>query len=204
MGQYYDWVNLETGENLNPSDFENFTGNKLFESSWVDCDILNALYTLLGSDWKGKKVGFIGDESTRENWSQYIDLSLYPKFKFDDAGNVGEVKDVSYQFQRTEYTLSDLEDSHYTEEETKNVGKRDYVFYRYVINKDKKVYLDRNDPVFEERDIFPILMAVSGRELQDKVQGMWVGDLIEVSNDKPSDKYNNVDKELFKLFNEEC
>ena len=204
MGQYYDWVNLENCEHFGASDFINFDGNKLFESTWKDSDMLNAVYTLLGSDWKGQKIAFVGDESNRLDWEKYIDLSLYPGFTYGSYDDVYEGKNVAYQFQRTEYSIYDLEESNYTKKEIKNAGTREYAIYRYVVNRDKKVYLDRNGSIFEKRDIFPILMAVSGREVQVKAQGIWVGDLIEVSNDKPSDKYKNVDEELFKLFKEEC
>lgn len=61
MGEYFDWVNVDKKEYLCPADFD--LGNKRTESCRRGASLLNALYELLSSDWKGNHILFLGDEA---------------------------------------------------------------------------------------------------------------------------------------------
>ena len=60
MGEYFSWINLDRKEYISPSDFE--IGNKRYESVSINNALLCALRELMGSEWKGSKIIFIGDE----------------------------------------------------------------------------------------------------------------------------------------------
>ncbi len=56
------WLNPVKGEFMEPIDFDH--GSKRRESSWVGCELLNALFTLMDSDWKDDPIVWIGDDYT--------------------------------------------------------------------------------------------------------------------------------------------
>lgn len=60
MGEYFIWINTDKKEYLDPYDFD--YGNKFWESMTRQSEVLCALYALLDSDWKGCRIGWIGDE----------------------------------------------------------------------------------------------------------------------------------------------
>lgn len=82
--------------------------------------------------------------------------------------------------------------------------QRDSIYYRYVINHDKKEYIDRDLlPVYSKdgprSDPFPILMAIT-RDWQNEPDekeaiGLWAMDKIEISNTKPSEDYKEMGRE---------
>lgn len=60
MGEYFDWVNVDKREYINPGDFG--FGNKFYETIHKDSAPLLALHTLLDERWAGDHVLFLGDE----------------------------------------------------------------------------------------------------------------------------------------------
>lgn len=60
MGEYFSWINIDRKEYISPSDFE--IGNKRYESVSINNALLCALRELMGNEWKGSKIIFIGDE----------------------------------------------------------------------------------------------------------------------------------------------
>lgn len=58
MGEYFNWVNVNKKEYLCPVDFD--LGNESHESSHKDNSLLQALYTLLSTWWKGDQIIFLG------------------------------------------------------------------------------------------------------------------------------------------------
>ena len=51
MGEYYDWVNVDRKEYINPNDFD--FGNKKHESMGRGNVFLCALRELLSKEWEG-------------------------------------------------------------------------------------------------------------------------------------------------------
>ena len=76
MGEYFDWVNVDKKEYISPYDFD--LGNKRTESCCRGSSLLNALYELLSSDWKGDHILFLGDYALVPEDSQNATLkTLY-------------------------------------------------------------------------------------------------------------------------------
>ena len=63
MGQYFMWLNPVKGQYIEPIDFDH--GNKRRESSWVGCEMLDALFTLMDNEWKNDPIVWIGDDYAR-------------------------------------------------------------------------------------------------------------------------------------------
>ena len=98
MGQYFMWLNPVKGEYIQPVDFDH--GSKRRESSWVGCELLDALFTLMASDWKEDPIVWIGDDYTELHNESNPTLQITEKIcgsePFDYAISV--FKNVSCQF----------------------------------------------------------------------------------------------------------
>ena len=60
MGEYFDWINVDKKEYLSPSEFN--LGNKRYESTGIENDLLRAVRDLLSTEWQGCRIMFFGDE----------------------------------------------------------------------------------------------------------------------------------------------
>lgn len=60
MVEYSIWTNTDKKKYLDPYDFD--YGNKFQESLVRQIEVRFALYELLAADWKGCRIGWIGDE----------------------------------------------------------------------------------------------------------------------------------------------
>ncbi|MGN1406445.1 MAG: hypothetical protein ACI4WM_09225 [Erysipelotrichaceae bacterium] len=199
----FEWINMDNLESMSNIDFKDHYGAKLHETAWKDCCLLKALYTLMGSDWKGDKVIFMGDYSTSRDWIKYLDLDKCRLSGFNNFDELLEVeKKVAFQFVNCdEEEFSDPpEYYHLTYDDIRRIGTREFVYYRYVINEDKKIYIDRENEILGKLDMFPLLMTIAGYDVNDDFIGMWAGDFINVDNTVPGDEYRNATEELYNRY----
>jgi len=62
MGEYYMWVNVDKKEYLDLGDFWEYGGCKWVDQSGWDYESSLALRSLLANEWKGDRIGWVGDE----------------------------------------------------------------------------------------------------------------------------------------------
>ena len=98
MGQYFMWLNAVKGEYIEPIDFD--LGNKRRESSWVGCEMLDVLFTLMSDDWENDPIVWIGDDYTSLKNETNLTLATVEKIcgsnPYDYA--IEHFKNVSCQF----------------------------------------------------------------------------------------------------------
>lgn len=210
MGEYYEWVNVDKKEYIDPGNFD--YGLKLYESSCRGNPVLCALRELLSKEWAGDHVFFMGDETLipedppnetlRKMYERTVqhgtpghgDIALLESFKnvsglFKDAKEI-VTEEIGFYVEKirsgdeswlNEYGI-DINDPF------KGLFLWEGRDFRYTMNHTKKVcysfeetrMIDLDDPVNFSTDPLPILMAYGSLG-----QGTWVGDLIGVSDDKP-------------------
>ena len=213
MGEYYKWVNIDKHEYLSPRSFDE--GNKLYESSRPDSKLLGALYSLLASDWKGDSIVFLGD------YTKLTDKVTNPVLKrlYEDHKASGI---VGYDSDYVEDEYKDIYD---------RFKEGGLSFFRYAVNHTKKEFFDVEKtryyyktlapytavPVQKEQPYnpLPVLMVHSYETIEyrdkepvyevsadEKYQGPWLGDTIEVTDSRPPAGY--IDKsEEYCLYDDE-
>ena len=97
MGEYFIWVNADKKEYIDPYDFD--YGNKFRESMTRQSEVLCALYALLAADWKGCRIGWIGDECLiPENYDMpFFDLLREDSKKCGDDDCIIDIVLESYR-----------------------------------------------------------------------------------------------------------
>ena len=217
MGQYFQWVNADKSEYINPGDFD--MGVKLYESSWEPNGVLAALYELLSSDWEGDLIAFVGDyvdqsknldNPVAKRLFEQIELSGYKGNLIDYQDEV--CKNISGYYKEAEESVREsitnmIEHDGFELNEYKvdpnnpweGLFVRNGRYFRYTINDAKKEFVDilntREETVKEKsgeetlyrNNPIPVLMAFGDSEV-----GRWVGDRIRVSDEKPPKEYIDI------------
>ncbi len=219
MGEYYDWVNIDKKEYICPCDFN--LGNKLHESAFAGNHFLGALYNLLSSDWKGDAIVFLGDQThIMEKDSNLVLRRLSAeKQTWDEHGYDWDYVAETYRCVSGLFKASEKEVRHEIEcflkyddfsynpyrvrKEAPYEGlfMRGSCFFRYTINHSKKEFFDientrltytnKEGVLITRINPLPLLMAFPGSEY-DRCTGLWLGDQIEVSDEKPSSEYKDM------------
>ena len=211
MGEYYDWVNVDKREYICPNDFD--FGNKRTESLVRGNAFLRALRELLSKEWSGDHVFWMGDEKNISEDTENVTLRTlyghtvqigYPGDAFDTVCE--SYKNVSGLFKAAEkevrqeigFYLEDLKsaDPMMYNEYGIDIDKpfdglflRDGRDFLYTVNHTKKVcysfektkILYQDNTESDYADPLPVLMAY-GRVTDT---GLWVGDIIGVSDEIP-------------------
>ena len=213
MGEYYEFVNLDKKEYLEPGYFG--SGIKFYSCRQVDNDFVNCAYTLMNSSWKNDTVLFLGDESLlKSNGNPIIEelINKYSDSPIDECAYENGAN-ISRLFKATEEELTGPDPYDYDEDKTaeenylKRVYKalpfsKDFIFYRYILNHTKRQYIDRNklgdyDDAYY-LDPFPMLIGVGRHSEYDypnfrkSYMGMWIGDDIEITNNPELKDYEDV------------
>lgn len=211
MGEYYSWVNVNKKEYLDPYDFD--LGVKLYESAYGRNHLLGALYDLLSSDWKGDAIVFLGDQTNiTENDKNPVlrKLSAERQIWGEPGVEMDYVYDtyrcISGLFKASEGIVRDeiermVKDDDFSanlygvskESPYEGLFNRESLFCRYAINHTKKEFFDVEHTRIPHFNPLPILMAFPG--CGDGCTGFWLGDQIEVSNERPSVEYKDKSAE---------
>ena len=204
MGEYFNWVNVDTEEYLCPADFD--LGNKSHESSSKDNPLLQALYTLLSTRWCGDKIVFLGDEANLPFDTPYYVLNMLndqsgPENYFDyiceDYRNVsGLFKEAEKQVREhiADWLIDRQSDRFEYPNEYGIDVQNPYAglfmlsgkSFRYIVNHTKRIYYSLEETQISFSDGFlcdwldplPILMGY-GRTVKS---GLWLDDVIGVSD----------------------
>lgn len=207
MGQYFNWTNFDKGEFIDTDIWPN--GQKLVESAYYGCEETDAALTMLAGEWAGDFVCFLGDYADfRNNRSPAAERVLEAM-----DGRCAEdyflecAKDIQGRF---DFAKTNSDFRWYDFEEGKEkpfIGPFDITIqrFRYVINESKHEYIDREqtavryiDPADGEivrYDPFPEYMSSEDDGFNDpenKVRGLWLGDVIRPSHKQPSSEYKKV------------
>ena len=217
MGQYFQWVNADKSEYINPGDFG--MGVKLYESSWEPNGVLAALYDLLSSDWEGDLIAFVGDyvdqsknldNPIAKRLFEQIESSGYKGCLIDYQDEV--CKNVSGYYKEAEESVREhinnmIEHDGFEFNEYKvnpnnpweGLFVRSGRYFRYTINDAKKEFVDilntreeivkekNGEEILYRNNPLPVLMAFGATET-----GRWTGDRIRVSNEKPPEDYIDI------------
>ena len=214
MGEYYDWVNVDKKQYLVPMEFGH--GSKITESCWYHAEVLGALYSLLSSDWKGDHIAFIGDEAKVPLAPKNETLRRLQKQCMDDSQNRGidgyildEYICVSGLFRAAEVEVREeigniLDEPDYFHNwygidpanPYDGLFERELVFFRYVINHDRKEYYDTEHTCWRrtsnKMDPLPLLLAYGRMTGNEEKPGLWLGDRLEVTNNIPGNDYRDI------------
>mgnify|MGYP001112016979 CR=1 FL=1 len=205
MGEYFSWINLDRKEYISPSDFE--IGNKRYESVSINNALLCALRELMGSEWKGSKIIFIGDECGQFSINipnilndilqddkfegNFVDYT-YENFKnvsckFEAARNM-VTEEISVFMERIRRGEDDFINEYGIDINNPFAGmfNRKGKSYKYTINYSKGVaycldttkIITLDDSVIDNIDPLPVLLGC-GRTMQS---GEWLGDSVGVSD----------------------
>lgn len=182
MGEYFGWFNVSKKEKLEAGPFD--TGIKMADCVIVGNEWIDAVCTLISSDWADDDLVFLGDE--KHVWEdenpnpvlvRLMEDCEYEPCAFDDVDD--KYSDVAGSFKvarGVSYWYCNGEDS--GKRQYEGSFDRDVIHYRYVINETKKQFLDRGrTPVQwttvwhkgkEEKgagriDPFPVLMSCGDR-----------------------------------------
>lgn len=206
MGEYYDWVNVDKRQYLKPGDFGH--GSKRFESWWYRDAILGAVHSLLATEWKGDHIVFIGDYADRAEYVEnetinrirkqmhdiHYEYDIY-SFYLDHYINVsGWFKDAEAEVREEIGNI--LEDSSIHNwygidpaRPYRGLFQREGQFFRYVINESRREYYDTEYTTVQDGkykiDPLPFLLSCGEKASYDKYAGIWLGDIISVSNREP-------------------
>ena len=211
MGEYFDWVNVDKKEYLCPADFD--LGNKRTESCWRGASLLNALYELLSSDWKGDHIVFLGDEAHIPEDSQNATLKkLYLHTVQNGDPSIGQdavyelYRNVSCLFHEAEpivreaigYYIEDIENGicdNVNEYKIDLACPYSGLFLRegrafpYVVNHTKKVYYGFDQTIMLDEDGTPVPWKDPLPSLMvfsgNVPPGKWLGDVIGVAETVP-------------------
>ena len=218
MGEYYSWVNIDKREYLSPGDFG--LGSKLYESAGEGNPCLGALYALLASDWKGDAIVFLGDETDiseketnpvlrrlsaeRQAWGEPgVDADyVWEKYRCVSglfrAAEEEVRREIDWMVQNDDFAG----DRYGVDPRAPYAGLflRETVLCRYTINLTKKEFYNTEKTRVLYRDAagapvrinpLSLLMAFPGFP-EDACTGLWLGDAIAVSAEKPPAGYRNM------------
>ena len=215
MGQYYAWVNVDKKEFIAPVDFD--LGSKRWESMEWSNPLLKALYALLADDWKGDHILFLGDQCriTDEETNPLLKRLRDEQRACGVTGFVNDMVEeyyhgVSAQFKDVDEDFrhemagrilqNDFEGFPYRptrEELQKGLFWRDGETFTYVVNETRREFYSAPAPLmFEDGhrtvfDALPYLMAYGGPWPERKYVGLWIGDVIRVTDDHPGQGYRD-------------
>ena len=211
MGEYFNWVNVNKKEYLCPADFD--LGSKSRESSHKDNPLLQALYALLSTRWKGDQIIFLGDEAKLPFETPCSVLNILNKQA--EPGDYFDYICVNYRnasglFKEAEEQvreaiadwLIDRQSDRFDYHNEYGIDLQDpyaglFILYgksfSYIVNHSKRVYYSPEKTRISYSDgvrcgwldPLPILMGY-GRSVNT---GLWLGDVIGVSNEVVPD-YN--------------
>ena len=212
MGEYYRWANADKKQYIEPCEFDQ--GSKLFESSNVTNPVFGALSSLLNNEWKGDHIIFIGDYAkTPENpnnetlkilvsgmrsYDIKTDLDGYIIDVFRDVSGIFKASepdvrpDIEWMVEHDDFTYNYYQVDR--ADPFKGLFCRDLAFYRYVINRSRKEYFDTQNTREWYIGSNPLIILLGyGRDASwYRYSGLWLGDVIEVSDTKPSEEYRNI------------
>lgn len=207
MGEYYNWVNVDRREYICPSDFD--LGNKLWETSAPRNAFLCALKELLGNEWVGSHIVFLGDsqELSRDDDNGTIktlyDHSVESGYEGIGFDTVFETyKNISCLFSGSEknvrkeigfyiHEVEIGETSAFNEygvdiiDPYKGLFAKNGRDYKYTLNHTKRLYYSLGDSLIigcDDKNIDPLPYLL--RHGYDGI-GEWVGDIVGVSDDVP-------------------
>lgn len=197
MSQSYTWTSYEKNEEIGYG----WCGGRVWDSAWTGCKQNNAVLTLLADRWAGDHLVWYGCEGfdfyktdtplkelLRSVWVDYFyeaeDISgLFPEVKGEwwhnePIGPNGEWVPVYYD------GPFDIE----------------IQWFRYVVNLDKKQFIDRERTAVHcvvpgevwRDDLFPFLSVPVDWEPGEGYKGMWFGDLLAATNERPSSDYEDL------------
>ena len=223
MGEYYDWINIDKKEYLNPISFD--YGSKFRESTSKSNKLLGALQTLLANEWKDDHIIWLGDETEIVKDSANIAINMlynqtigYGKRIFSPAF-IEDYKDVSVYFKEAQketqeeldYIIANYYDDRVIDyykidinDPYKGLYEKTIKWYRYMINHTKKIYYDvKNIMVIEqdimnkdlENDYINPLPLLMGYGRYHGI-GEWLGDIVGVSDEIP-EGYELIDRIYF-------
>ena len=211
MGEYYDWVNVDKDQYLVPMEFRH--GSKRFESCTRHAEVLGALYSLLSREWKGDHIIFLGDEAEIPENPQNETLRILRQkvLAVPEGGMDGYTLDrctcVSGLFKAAETEVREeigliIEGGCHNwyginiENPYKGLFERDWRFFRYVVNHDKKEYYDTDNVYWKDTDMLmdplPLLLIYGRMTENEKRAGRWLGDRIAATDQMPGDEYTDI------------
>ena len=204
MGQYYNIINLDKKEAMDPFDFDN--GMKLMEWSYTENRMCIAMMNLMAGPWKGDRVYVIGDyadDTESEVWLKAFKAIGDPDIYHTSDAYLHRIpKDHSMCFDRKDF------------KKTKDVST-EYYGYRYIYNHRQECYIDlEHCPIewvwYDKKEheagatrIFPLslLLAMGNgrgggdyRGDNDYLCGSWCEDVrsVEITKDKLDVDYEEV------------
>lgn len=221
MGQCFEWVNFTKEQYLGDEPFP--YGLKYTETCFTGCLKTDAVCTLLAGEWQGDLVLFAGE------YMYDLGLMAIP----EDWSGLRAVTDLTVDYYDIDYEFEDVA-GRFSYSRGK-VGWRpgmvdgfetmvkvpydgpfylDIIHYRYIVNKTKNVYYDREAMpkrgVTSRFDPLPMLMGSAGGGLlvdgkpvpsfdgkntwAAAPDGAWVGDVVVPTNELPSGKYEDVSR----------
>ena len=198
MNQDLVWINYDKLQYLYASDFSEPTNMMGYSNSRRRN--VNALYTLLGGRWKGDRVILLGDKWTDEESNPLV-KDLRSRYSSDEyLGNVwhaalNEFENMAKYFQEASRNavIFGLENPNRKRDTVYEEHKNDpdyffkdkTIYYRYVINHTKKEFYRRKS-LKDRNNWFNTLsyLLISAEEFYGGCYGMWIGDSLEVTNDK--------------------
>ena len=198
MTQDFVWINYDKLQYLSAADFDEPATIKGFIGNSRRCS--NALYTLLADRWKGDRVILIGEKWTDEE-SDLLVKDLRERYSSEEyLGNIwhaalNEFENMAKYFEDADRDLVVFElenpnrkrDSVYEEhkEDQDLFFKDQIIYYRYVVNHMKKEYYRRKSLKDKNNWFNPLsFLLISAEEYYGGSYGMWIGDSLEVTNDK--------------------
>lgn len=214
MGQYFKWVNFTKEQYLEDEPFP--YGLKYAETCFTGCLKTDAVCTLLAGEWQGDLVLFAGEymydlrhAAIPEDWPG---LRAVTELTVDYYDIDYEFEDVAGRFSYSRGKAGwrpEMVDRLETMVKVPYDGPfdLDIIHYRYIVNKTKGVYYDREampELSAESRfDPLPMFMGsgfggllVDGKPVPSfdvesqwsaAPDGAWVGDVVVPTNERPSE-----------------
>lgn len=197
MSQIYEWMNYDKMERLG------WWCGKLWECSWTQCVDNNAVLTLLADRWRGDRLIRYGCEGLETPEDGRPFLREIEGVRMEDLYD--NSRDIAGLFEekRGEFCDACDDDGGYIGEVRKESPfELKLVWYRYVINTERKQFYDRErtavhsvrDGVVFRDDLFPTLCTPYGRD--EMVGGerleSWFGEVLAASNERPGADYEDI------------
>ena len=214
MGEYYNWVNVDKKEYICPGDFD--YGNKLHESMTKGNEVLRALRELLSTDWSGCRILFLGDEcaapknvakvlfdtilnqnETPETTDYYLYDMIFGKYRnvsgLFKCAEAGVRDEIGFYLNGVADGDNSLDNEYGIDvnDPFKGLFFRDGKDFKYTVNHTKKIFYSSeetkfimtNHPEYDFLDPLPLLLCYG----RSATPGIWLGDIIGVSDSMPSD-----------------
>lgn len=208
VGQYFNWVNFDKRQIIETWIWPN--GQGLQECAYVGCEETDAALTMLAEGWAGDLVVFLGDYAIFQNESNPMRKQIEQRL-----GNVSaedfmyDLEDITGRFDYAERhpELKHPIDCDDSEGWVSYTGPFDVpiVHYRYVLNESKQEFVDRARTAVRyidsatgeivRYDPVPSMMSSQTKGLEHpdcEIEGLWIGDAIRPSHDRPSSVYMEV------------